>query len=160
MAPEYVIHGQFSVKSDVFSYGVVVLEIVSGQKNNCFRNGEYAKDLLNFAWRSWKQGTCSNFIDPTLRAAASGFMQEMMRCIHIGLLCVQENVAERPTMASVVLMLNSVSLTLSLPSQPAFFLHSTVTVHPEVPLVDDNKPAVDSSGQSINEASITELNPR
>jgi len=48
MAPEYAMHGQFSVKSDVFSFGVLVLEIVSGQKNTCFRNGESVEDLLSF----------------------------------------------------------------------------------------------------------------
>ncbi|GKV50471.1 hypothetical protein SLEP1_g57171 [Rubroshorea leprosula] len=50
----------------------------------------------------------------------------MMRCIHIGLLCVQENVAERPTMASVVLLLNSNSTSLPVPSQPAFFKHNPI----------------------------------
>ncbi len=48
MAPEYAMHGQFSVKSDVFSFGVLFLEIVSGQKNSCFRNGENIEDLLSF----------------------------------------------------------------------------------------------------------------
>lgn len=47
MAPEYAMYGQFSVKSDVFSFGVLVLEIVSGQKNNCFRNGDDVQDLLS-----------------------------------------------------------------------------------------------------------------
>ncbi|KAK2991022.1 hypothetical protein RJ640_005504 [Escallonia rubra] len=48
MAPEYAMHGQFSVKSDVFSFGVLVLEIISGQKNNCFGNGENVEDLLSY----------------------------------------------------------------------------------------------------------------
>lgn len=48
MAPEYAMHGQFSVKSDVFSFGVLVLEILSGQKNTCFTNGESVEDLLSF----------------------------------------------------------------------------------------------------------------
>ena len=39
-------HGQFSVKSDVFSFGVLVLEIISGRKNSSFRNGENIEDLL------------------------------------------------------------------------------------------------------------------
>ncbi|XP_021802608.1 cysteine-rich receptor-like protein kinase 29 [Prunus avium] len=121
MAPEYAMHGYFSIKSDVYSFGVLVLEIVSGQKNSGFRHGENAEDLLSFAWRSWREGTASNLIDPTLR---TGSRTEIMRCIHIGLLCVQENVADRPTMASVILMLNSYSLTLPVPSQPAFYLHS------------------------------------
>ncbi|CAB4283558.1 unnamed protein product [Prunus armeniaca] len=100
---------------------LLVLEIVSGQKNSGFRHGENAEDLLSFAWRSWREGTASNLIDPTLK---TGSRTEIMRCIHIGLLCVQENVADRPTMASVILMLNSYSLTLPVPSQPAFYLHS------------------------------------
>ncbi|KAK3188238.1 hypothetical protein Dsin_027799 [Dipteronia sinensis] len=64
-----------------------------------------------------------NLIDPTLN---NGSRTEMIRCIHIGLLCVQENVVSRPTMASIVLMLNSFSLTLPVPSEPAFFMHSTI----------------------------------
>ncbi|KAK8575332.1 hypothetical protein V6N12_063007 [Hibiscus sabdariffa] len=60
-----------------------------------------------------------NLIDSALRISSRS---EMTRCIHIGLLCVQENVADRPTMASVVIMLNSNSLTLPMPSEPAFFM--------------------------------------
>ncbi|CAL5345859.1 unnamed protein product [Camellia sinensis] len=67
MAPEYAMHGQFSVKSDVFSFGVLVLEIVSGQKNNCFQNGDNVEDLLSYAWKTWREGTISNLIDPALR---------------------------------------------------------------------------------------------
>lgn len=48
MAPEYIRHGQFSVKSDVFSFGVLVLEIVSGQKNSSFQHGEHVEDLISF----------------------------------------------------------------------------------------------------------------
>lgn len=49
MAPEYAMHGQFSIKSDVFSFGVLLLEIVSGQKNSSFnRNGEDVEDLLTY----------------------------------------------------------------------------------------------------------------
>ncbi|CAB4314025.1 unnamed protein product [Prunus armeniaca] len=123
MAPEYAFHGHFSVKSDVYSFGVLVLEIVSGQKNSGFQHGENAEDLLSFAWRSWREGTASNLIDPTLK---TGSRNEIMRCIHIGLLCVQENVADRPTMASVILMMNSYSFTLPVPSQPAFYLHRSI----------------------------------
>ncbi|PKI67024.1 hypothetical protein CRG98_012562 [Punica granatum] len=123
MAPEYAMHGNFSVKSDVFSFGVLALEIVSGQRNNSFRNEDRVEDLISNAWRNWREGAVSNIIDPTL---SLGSRSEMARCIHIGLLCVQENIAERPTMASVVLMLNSHSLTLQVPSEPAFFMHSGV----------------------------------
>jgi hypothetical protein len=65
-------------------------------------------------------GTASNLVDPTLRASST---TEILRCIHIGLLCVQENVADRPTMASVILMLSSYSITLSVPTKPAFLMY-------------------------------------
>ncbi|CAN6690010.1 unnamed protein product [Malus baccata var. baccata] len=123
MAPEYILHGHFSVKSDVYSFGVLVLEIVSGQKNNCFRHGQNVEDLLSYAWICWREGTASNLIDPTL---TNGSINEIVRCIHIGLLCVQENIVDRPTMNAIVLMLNSYSVTLPVPSQPAFFRDSNV----------------------------------
>ncbi|KAI5330967.1 hypothetical protein L3X38_021104 [Prunus dulcis] len=119
MAPEYAIHGRFSVKSDIFSFGVLVLEILSGKRINSFRNRENEEDLLSYAWRNWRDNTVANIMDPKLR---TGLGIEMMRCIHIGLLCVQENVASRPSMASVVSMLSSHSVTLSVPSRPAYYL--------------------------------------
>lgn len=47
MAPEYIKHGHFSVKSDVFSFGVIILEIICGQRNTAMRNGEKGDDLLS-----------------------------------------------------------------------------------------------------------------
>ena len=109
------------------------------------------------AWESWRVGTALNVIDPILRAGSSS---EIMRCIHIGLLCVQENVANRPTMASVVLMLNSYSISLPLPTKPAFFMRTTTTEldNPESTMSDQSKSR--SVKYSINEVSITELDPR
>ncbi|XVE87855.1 hypothetical protein DITRI_Ditri19aG0021700 [Diplodiscus trichospermus] len=163
MAPEYAMHGQFSVKSDVFSFGVLVLEIVSGQRNNCFRNGESVEDLVSCAWKNWRQGTALNLIDPTLR---DGSRNEMLRCIHIGLLCVQENIADRPTMATVILMLNSFSITLPLPSAPAFFMHSSIesdmsSSHGyDSQMTKSDQSKSETLPLSLNEASITDLYPR
>ncbi|KAL2324318.1 hypothetical protein Fmac_023376 [Flemingia macrophylla] len=121
MAPEYVIHGQFSVKSDVFSFGVLVLEIVSGQKNNGLSHWENVGDLVTFAWRNWKEDTTINIVDPSL---TNNCRNEMMRCIHIGLLCVQEKSYDRPTMATIMLMLNSHSVSLPIPAEPSFYMNS------------------------------------
>ncbi|WJZ96110.1 hypothetical protein VitviT2T_014830 [Vitis vinifera] len=113
------------------------------------------------AWRSWRDRSVSNLIDPSV---STGSRSEIMRCIHIGLLCVQENVADRPTMASVVLMLSSYSVTLPLPSQPAFFMHSSID--PEPPFLQDFDSGVTKSSDnaspqmSVNDVSITELHPR
>jgi len=73
------------------------------------------------AWKHWSSGTSLKFLDPSLRDSYS--TNEVIRCIHIGLLCVQENPADRPTMASINLMLNSETITLSSPQKPAFFRH-------------------------------------
>ena len=89
-----------------------------------------------------------------------------MRCIHIGLLCVQENVVDRPTMASVVLMLSSYSMTLPIPSELAFFMNSNIEAKISLQWEHDSRVTeLDKSKKSlietsINETSITELSPR
>ncbi|KAK9065427.1 hypothetical protein SSX86_016810 [Deinandra increscens subsp. villosa] len=172
MAPEYAMHGQFSVKSDVFSYGVLLLEMITGQKNQCFQNGESVEDLLSFAWKSWRNGTATNIIDPTLKTG-SGSLRDIIRSIHIALLCVQEKVIDRPTMATIVLMLNSFSITLPVSAEPAFFMRSGID--PEMPLLQEYTSSTGSSGfekpkisksrsrssqYSINEVSISDFVPR
>ncbi|KAL2523627.1 G-type lectin S-receptor-like serine/threonine-protein kinase [Abeliophyllum distichum] len=56
MSPEYVVDGQFSVKSDVFSFGVLLLEIVSSRKNRRFHHPEHDHNLLGHAWLLFKEG--------------------------------------------------------------------------------------------------------
>nr|POE85272.1 cysteine-rich receptor-like protein kinase 26 [Quercus suber] len=161
MPPEYLLHGQFSVKSDVFSFGVLVLEMVTGQKNNTFRGEDNGEGLLNYAWKKWKDGTTSNLIDPTLCTDST---TEIIKCIHIGLLCVQENMVKRPTMASVVLMLNSESMTLSIPSRPAFTMYSNTRssvlhVEHKSGVMGSTQSRSSSVQASVNDVSITELDP-
>lgn len=74
------------------------------------------------------KGTITNIIDPILSGT---YIDEIMKCIHLGLLCVQENVDSRPTMGLVVLMLNSNSSTLPVPSRPGFLLHSNTSNFPQ-----------------------------
>ncbi|XP_057547398.1 cysteine-rich receptor-like protein kinase 15 [Amaranthus tricolor] len=118
MAPEYAMHGQFSTKSDIYSFGILVLEIVCGKKisskSNLFGDG----DLLTYAWRSLIEEKPLEFIDPTL-LKDSPSSEEVLRCIQIGLLCAQESTNERPTMSTIVLILNNDSTTTStLPTPP------------------------------------------
>ncbi|KAL8103924.1 hypothetical protein AgCh_028215 [Apium graveolens] len=119
MATEYPLLGQFSVKSDVFSFGVVVLEIVTGQKNN-FRNGENREYFPGYVWKKWRDGSAFDVIDDPSVKNGGESTNGVIRCIHIALLCVQENVVDRPTMNSVLLMLSSASMALQVPSKPAF----------------------------------------
>lgn len=153
MSPEYAMHGIFSMKSDVYSFGVLVLEILSGQKNSSFYLSDLAEDLLTYAWKLWKTEQPLEILDPVLRNSYS--RNEVLRCIHIALLCVQEDSSQRPSMASIVLMLNSNSVTLPLPEEPAFFMRSKNTD------IKDSDISTDRFVQwSVNDASISELHPR
>ncbi|KAK3024827.1 hypothetical protein RJ639_045044 [Escallonia herrerae] len=97
------------------------------------------------AWKYWREGVSSNPIDPALKVESSS-IRNIKRCIHIGLLCVQENAVYRPIMASVVLMLNRFSITLSLPSKPAFFVHNRID--PDLPLLLEFSSGAKESCQS------------
>ncbi|KAK9064111.1 hypothetical protein SSX86_017983 [Deinandra increscens subsp. villosa] len=118
ISPEYAVHGRFSTKSDVFSYGVLVLEIVSGKKNKEFSNEDHGDNLLGHAWRLYKEGKSIELMSESLRASC--VVSEVFRSIHVALLCVQHHAEDRPTMLSVVLMLVSEGA-LPKPKQPAFF---------------------------------------
>ncbi|KAL7084373.1 hypothetical protein ACP275_14G220100 [Erythranthe tilingii] len=165
MSPEYAMHGQFSVRSDVFSFGVLVLEIICGRRSNCIKDGAYV-DLLSFAWKNWCRGSAENIIDPVLRGAASACtssLEDILRCIQIGLLCVEENAANRPTMASILLMLSGPTINLPTPSDPALFMANRFG--PKTPLTPEydsnaNKLYSSSAGLSTNDVTVTDLYPR
>ncbi|KAG9157832.1 hypothetical protein Leryth_000020 [Lithospermum erythrorhizon] len=103
MPPEYAMHGIFSVKSDVFSFGVLLLEIVSGQRISFFGDDENPLNLLGYAWKLWNEGKTLELLDPNLANLCN--TAQVCRCIHVALLCVQENLNDRPTMSDVVFML-------------------------------------------------------
>ncbi|XP_058073050.1 receptor-like serine/threonine-protein kinase SD1-7 isoform X2 [Magnolia sinica] len=121
MSPEYAMEGLFSEKSDVFSFGVLLLEIVSGKKNTSFYHSDRSLNLLGYAWELWKDGRVSELMDPMLGDPTSTCCN-ILRFIQMGLLCVQESAKDRPTMSDVVSMLGNEMATLTNPKQPAFFL--------------------------------------
>ncbi|KAF9609256.1 hypothetical protein IFM89_014450 [Coptis chinensis] len=125
MAPEYAVDGHFSVKSDVFSFGVLVLEIISGKKNRGFCHPDHEHNLLGHAWRLWSEDRSMELVDESM--SNSYVVQDVLRCIHVGLLCVQKGREERPTMSSVVLMLSSESVVLPKPQRPGFYVERSTS---------------------------------
>ncbi|CAL5336889.1 unnamed protein product [Camellia sinensis] len=149
MSPEYAVDGLFSIRSDVFSFGVLVLEIVSGKKNRGFYHPDHHLNLLGHAWRLYKEGRSLELIDEALWD--SYYPTEVVRSIHVGLLCVQQSPEDRPSMSSVVLMLGGEGI-LPQAKQPGFFTERNVLE------------AVGSSRKkaagSINEMTITLFSAR
>ncbi|EEF43933.1 Serine/threonine-protein kinase PBS1, putative [Ricinus communis] len=123
MSPEYVAFGNFSVKSDVFSFSVLIIELISSRRNGSSRS-ECGEGLLDTAWKHWTNGTPLELMDSTLRESCS--INEVVRGVHIGLLCVQEDTEVRPTMAAVVAMLTGDTASLPIPRKPAFTKSSAV----------------------------------
>ncbi|EOA33204.1 hypothetical protein CARUB_v10019815mg [Capsella rubella] len=121
MSPEYAWTGVFSEKSDIYSFGVLLLEIISGEKISLFSYGEEGKTLLAYAWESWCKSKGVDLLDQDI--ANSCHPSEVGRCVQIGLLCVQHQPSDRPNTLELLSMLTSTSV-LRPPKQPTFVVHS------------------------------------
>ncbi|KAK9155995.1 hypothetical protein Sjap_003475 [Stephania japonica] len=126
MSPEYAADGLFSMKSDVFSFGVLTLEIVSGKRNKGFYLAGHDFNLLGHAWNLWNEDRALELVDEVFTVDVSS-RSAVLRCIQVGLLCVQQRLDDRPTMPSVVMMLGSESANLPQPKQPGFYYERSST---------------------------------
>ncbi|XP_034932215.1 G-type lectin S-receptor-like serine/threonine-protein kinase At4g27290 isoform X2 [Populus alba] len=149
MSPEYAIDGIFSIKSDVFSFGVLVLEIVNGKRNRGFFHQDHKHNLLGHAWKLYKEERSFELINDSLKDTCN--LSEVLRVIHVGLLCVQQAPEDRPTMSTVVLMLSS-NIALPDPKEPGFFTERKLFDH------ESSSSKVDTC--SANEITITLLTAR
>ncbi|KAL5206167.1 hypothetical protein ABZP36_034376 [Zizania latifolia] len=118
MAPEYLMHGALSTKADVFSFGVLVLEIVSGRKNSTFvpPPDSDADNLLDHAWSLYRKGRSMELLDAAVKSSAVQEKVELL--VRIGLLCVQDDPRMRPDMKRVVIILSKKQSTLEEPTRP------------------------------------------
>ncbi|XP_074564369.1 receptor-like serine/threonine-protein kinase SD1-8 [Curcuma longa] len=118
MSPEYVINGTFSVKSDVFSFGILILEIVSGRRNKGVHNSPFHMNLLDNVWNLWKDGEALKFVDESI--VHSIVASQVLSCIKCGLLCIQERPIDRPTVNTILKMLDTDVSLLPEPSPSRF----------------------------------------
>ncbi|KAK7290956.1 hypothetical protein RIF29_05765 [Crotalaria pallida] len=117
MAPESATKGFFSTKSDVFSFGVLLLEIISGKRNMGFYQSEEVSSLLSYAWRLWTESKLLDLLDSSLHETCK--VNQFTRSVLVALLCVQDDPNDRPSMLKVVTMLDIE--TLPTPKQPTFY---------------------------------------
>ncbi|KAF5450933.1 hypothetical protein F2P56_031242 [Juglans regia] len=148
MSPEYAVFGKFSTKSDVFSFGVILLEIISGKKNSGSYMEHPSLTLIGHVWELWREDRALDIVDSSINE--SYVPHEVLRSIQIGLLCVQEDVRDRPDMLEVLLMLGTDATTLPSPKQPAFIFRTAS---------NDLKSVVEGSC-SINEVTLTNAEAR
>ncbi|KAJ4828200.1 hypothetical protein Tsubulata_045710 [Turnera subulata] len=117
ISPEYAMHGLYSVKSDVFSFGVLVLETINGKSNRGFSHPDHQLNLLGHAWRLFREDRAMELVPESMIASCKN--SEVISAFHIGLLCVQELPGDRPSMSTVVLMMGSEGA-LPDPKQPGY----------------------------------------
>ncbi|CAA3005910.1 cysteine-rich receptor kinase 42 [Olea europaea subsp. europaea] len=123
MAPEYLVKGQLTEKADVYSFGVLVLEMVCNRKSNAFV--EDSGSLLQSVWKLYKTNRLTESVDPSLEG---DFPEcEAWRVLKIGLLCTQASVSLRPSMSEVVQMLTDFDCQIPEPNQPPFLKASLLS---------------------------------
>ncbi|KAG8383200.1 hypothetical protein BUALT_Bualt05G0159800 [Buddleja alternifolia] len=156
MAPEYLARGQLTEKADVYSFGVLLLEIVTGRENNRSKTIEYADSLLTTAWMHFQQRTVEELFDPNLMLHNyhnNNVKNKVLQVIHVGLLCTQEIPSLRPSMSKALEMLVK-NDQLPEPTKPPFMDEFTMELNdtsenPLRPLEHGNDTSVAGLSHSI-----------
>nr|GEW18647.1 cysteine-rich receptor-like protein kinase 2 [Tanacetum cinerariifolium] len=132
MAPEYIAHGQLTEKVDVYSFGVLILEVVTGKPNRAIHTSEYIHNLVSLVWEQFNQGSVEELFDPNLMLqnhTDNDVKKEIQSVVHIGLLCTQEVPSLRPTMSMALQMLSKNIKPLPMPTYPPFTSHSNIQLN-------------------------------
>ncbi|KAI5415982.1 hypothetical protein KIW84_041136, partial [Lathyrus oleraceus] len=137
--PEYVRKGIYSPKYDVYSFGVLLLQVISGKRSSHYYGSHENMNLLEYAHELWMEGRGDEFLDPSLDDSTCHC--KIMRCMQVGLLCVQENSADRPSMLEVDSLLKNEGTPVGTPNMPAFSM----------------KKHEDDKGDTMNDVTISEM---
>uniref|UniRef100_A0A2N9F398 Protein kinase domain-containing protein n=1 Tax=Fagus sylvatica TaxID=28930 RepID=A0A2N9F398_FAGSY len=117
LAPEYAMRGHLTEKVDVFSFGVVALELVSGRPNADSSLEEEKLYLLEWAWHLHENERDIQLVDSKLSEYSE---EEVKRVIGVGLLCSQASPMLRPSMSRVVAMLSGDAEVSTITSRPGY----------------------------------------
>ncbi|KAF8016903.1 hypothetical protein BT93_H2186 [Corymbia citriodora subsp. variegata] len=124
MAPEYAMHGYLTEKADIYSFGIVALEVVSGRSNTSYQKKEKCFYLLDWARVLKERGNLMDLVDQRL---GSHFDKEEVRAmINVALLCTKTTPTLRPPMSSVVSMLEGKVVVPVLDSGGAMMTEETI----------------------------------
>ncbi|XP_022721011.1 cold-responsive protein kinase 1-like [Durio zibethinus] len=155
LAPEYALGGQLTMKADVYSYGVLVLEIISGRNSSKANLGGMDKFLLAWAWQLYEEGKFLELVDPEL----GEFPEEaVLRYIKVAFFCTQAAANRRPLMSQVIEMLaRNIRLNEKVLTAPGFFQDGEAS---------SSKKSIQSSAESTSyqissvPVTITHVTPR
>ncbi|KAF3945862.1 hypothetical protein CMV_027807 [Castanea mollissima] len=129
-------------------FGVLLLEIVTGKKNNTYHHDGPSSNLIGHVWDLWREDNSMKIVDPLLDETYPA--NEISRCIQIRLLCVQEHATDRPTMPTVVFMLGN-DTHLPSPKRPAFILMG---------INNSTDRSANAASNSINEITLSQIDGR
>ncbi|XWS12675.1 hypothetical protein CRYUN_Cryun37aG0110600 [Craigia yunnanensis] len=155
LAPEYALGGQLTMKADVYSFGVLVLEIISGRSSSKANWGGMEKFLLEWAWQLYEEGKLIDLVDPELGEFPK---EEVLRYMKVAFFCTQAAANRRPLMSQVIEMLaRNIRLNEKVLTAPGFFQDGVAS---------SSKKSIQSSAESTSyqmssvPVTITQVTPR
>uniref|UniRef100_A0A3N7GD05 Protein kinase domain-containing protein n=1 Tax=Populus trichocarpa TaxID=3694 RepID=A0A3N7GD05_POPTR len=122
-APEYAIKGELSEKADIYSFGVLVLEIISSRKNTDLSLPSEMQYLPEYAWKLYERSRVMDLVDPKL--LEHGIVEkDVLQVIHVAFLCLQPLANLRPPMSRIVAQLTCKVEMVGTPMRPVFLQRS------------------------------------
>ncbi|KAL9681565.1 hypothetical protein QQ045_013350 [Rhodiola kirilowii] len=116
-APEYAIRGELTEKADIYSFGVLVLEVISCRKNTDLALPSEMQYLPEYAWKLHERSKVIDLVDP--RLDETGYKEDdILQAIHVAFLCLQPHPNLRPPMSEIVAMLTCKTQMPEIPARP------------------------------------------
>uniref|UniRef100_A0A0D3E809 Cysteine-rich receptor-like protein kinase 25 n=1 Tax=Brassica oleracea var. oleracea TaxID=109376 RepID=A0A0D3E809_BRAOL len=137
-------------------FGVLVLELITGKKNSSFYEEDGLGDLVTCVWKLWVENSPLELVDEAMRGSFQ--TNEVIRCIHIALLCVQDDSSDRPSMDNILVMMNSFTVTLPIPKRSGLLLRTMR--HSRVQRSGASPSDQSLTSKSVDDSSVTIVYPR